>query len=93
MTSDQECRLIDRLAFLLPSLPVALPPPIVAALKSNSSSLTSSFQKKPSNRDSVQRKQCWWLPYVVLEFDKNEVLIEALGGEWEGPVWRYTATL
>ncbi|CAG8459449.1 14899_t:CDS:2 [Acaulospora colombiana] len=32
------------------------------------------------NRDSMQRKQCWWLPYVVLEFDKNEVLIDSLGG-------------
>jgi hypothetical protein len=80
---------------------VPLPPPILSALKSNtasSSSLSSSLHKDPNsqrktNRDSIQRKQCWWLPYVVLEFDKNEVLIEALGGEWDGPVWRYSATL
>ncbi|KAF0538295.1 AGC/AKT protein kinase [Gigaspora margarita] len=43
------------------------------------------------NRDSMQRKQCWWLPYVVLEFDKNEVLIDALGGEVQNPTWQYKA--
>ncbi|PKY38438.1 kinase-like protein [Rhizophagus irregularis] len=43
------------------------------------------------NRDSMQRKQCWWLPYVVLEFDKNEVLIDALGGEVQNPTWQYRA--
>ncbi|CAG8674411.1 13199_t:CDS:2, partial [Racocetra fulgida] len=43
------------------------------------------------NRDSMQRKQCWWLPYVVLEFDKNEVLIDALGGEVQNPIWQYKA--
>ncbi|CAG8707650.1 5874_t:CDS:10, partial [Racocetra persica] len=43
------------------------------------------------NRDSMQRKQCWWLPYVVLEFDKNEVLIDALGGEVQHPIWQYKA--
>ncbi|KAG0307620.1 AGC protein kinase Gad8 [Dissophora globulifera] len=42
-----------------------------------------------SNRESVQRK--WWLPYAVLEFDKNEVLIDALGGELSNPVWQYRA--
>ncbi|KAF9950660.1 AGC protein kinase Gad8 [Mortierella alpina] len=42
-----------------------------------------------SNRESLQRK--WWLPYAVLEFDKNEVLIDALGGELAKPVWQYRA--
>ncbi|KAF9433770.1 AGC protein kinase Gad8 [Entomortierella beljakovae] len=42
-----------------------------------------------SNRESLQRK--WWLPYAVLEFDKNEVLIDALGGELSNPVWQYRA--
>ncbi|KAF9579568.1 AGC protein kinase Gad8, partial [Lunasporangiospora selenospora] len=45
--------------------------------------------QQPSNRESVQRK--WWLPYAVLEFDKNEVLIDALGGELSNPVWHYRA--
>ncbi|BEI86593.1 hypothetical protein CcaverHIS002_0608800 [Cutaneotrichosporon cavernicola] len=42
-------------------------------------------------RDSLQRKQLWWLPYVVLEFDKNEVLVDALGGDLANPVWMYSA--
>ncbi|KAF9181159.1 AGC protein kinase Gad8 [Haplosporangium sp. Z 767] len=42
-----------------------------------------------TNRESLQRK--WWLPYAVLEFDKNEVLIDALGGELSNPVWQYRA--
>ncbi|SGY18797.1 BQ5605_C014g07476 [Microbotryum silenes-dioicae] len=41
------------------------------------------------NRDSAQRKQTWWLPYVVLEFDKNEVLVDAMGGELTAPVWMF----
>lgn len=48
---------------------------------------------KTKNRDSFQRKQCWWLPYVVLEFDKNEILIDALGGTIEEPVWMFQAHL
>lgn len=31
--------------------------------------------------------------YVVLEFDKNEVLIDALGGELDSPVWMFRAHL
>lgn len=33
-------------------------------------------------RESIQRKKSWWLPYVVLEFDKNEVMIDALLGSY-----------
>lgn len=33
----------------------------------------------------------WWLPYIVLEFDKNEILVDALGGELDSPVWHYKA--
>lgn len=51
----------------------------------------SSANPRP-NRDSLQRKQLWWLPYVVLEFDKNEVLVDALGGDLANPVWMYSAT-
>jgi serum/glucocorticoid-regulated kinase 2 len=48
-------------------------------------------QQTTSNRESLQRK--WWLPYAVLEFDKNEVLIDALAGELSNPVWQYRAHL
>ncbi|KAI8082824.1 kinase-like domain-containing protein [Halteromyces radiatus] len=44
-----------------------------------------------SNRDSFNRKQNWWLPYVVLEFDKNEILIDALGGDTNNPIYQYRA--
>ncbi|KAG1446161.1 hypothetical protein G6F56_009663 [Rhizopus delemar] len=43
------------------------------------------------NRDSFSRKQNWWLPYVVLEFDKNEVLIDSLGGDTANPIYQYRA--
>jgi serum/glucocorticoid-regulated kinase 2 len=48
-------------------------------------------RKSTSNRESMQRKRYWWLPYVVLEFDKNEVLIDAIGGDLSNPVWNYRA--
>jgi serum/glucocorticoid-regulated kinase 2 len=41
----------------------------------------------------MQRKRMWWLPYVVVEFDKNEVLVDALGGELANPSWMYKAHL
>ncbi|CAD6571770.1 MAG: hypothetical protein TREMPRED_000366 [Tremellales sp. Tagirdzhanova-0007] len=84
------------------SLPqdMAVPPPIQSALSSHSSSSLSSSLSSPrvqstanrNHRDSLQRKQVWWLPYVVLEFDKNEVLVDALGGDLGSPVWMYSAT-
>lgn len=48
---------------------------------------------KAGVRESLQRKQMWWLPYIVLEFDKNEVLVDALGGELDSPVWHYRTRL
>ncbi|ORY30378.1 proliferation-associated serine/threonine protein kinase [Naematelia encephala] len=87
------------------SLPqgVPIPPAVQSALNAHpTSSLSSSLSTSPRiatgarqgsvNRDSLQRKQLWWLPYVVLEFDKNEVLVDALGGNLDGPVWMYSAT-
>ncbi|KAG9102462.1 hypothetical protein FRC07_010234 [Ceratobasidium sp. 392] len=77
---------------------VSMPPAIEKALNSQqaqiAASVTSSSvsQRQQASRghktrDSMQRKQCWWLPYVVLEFDKNEVLIDALGGEIAAPIY------
>lgn len=37
--------------------------------------------------------KAWWLPYVVLEFDRNELQIDALGGDLQNPVWKYRANL
>jgi len=41
----------------------------------------------------MQRRRYWWLPYIVLEFDKNEILVDALGGDLTNPVWNYRADL
>jgi len=43
----------------------------------------------PIKAGSRQRQMS--LPYVVLEFDKNEVLILALGGDLSSPQWQFTA--
>ncbi|KAL5521078.1 hypothetical protein ACEPAG_9000 [Sanghuangporus baumii] len=56
--------------------------------------LRSAPERQPqprSNRDSMQRKRHWWLPYVVLEFDKNEILIDALDGDLSSPIWNHRA--
>ncbi|THV05146.1 Pkinase-domain-containing protein [Dendrothele bispora CBS 962.96] len=69
------------------SLPpdASLPDVIQKALESQPA------RRSTSNRDSLQRKRYWWLPYVVLEFDKNEILIDAMGGDLSSPVWNYRA--
>ncbi|ORZ19912.1 kinase-like domain-containing protein [Absidia repens] len=44
------------------------------------------------NRDSSSsRKQHWWLPYVVVEFDKNEIMVDALAGDTQNPIYQYRA--
>jgi len=78
---------------------VSMPPAVEKALNSQQAQIAASVTSssvsqrqqasRHKTRDSMQRKQCWWLPYVVLEFDKNEVLIDALGGEIAAPVWMY----
>ncbi|KAF9465409.1 kinase-like domain-containing protein [Collybia nuda] len=68
---------------------VQVPEVIQRALESAPPSRKSTS----SNRDSIQgqRKRFWWLPYVVLEFDKNEILIDGLGGDLTNPLWNYRA--
>ncbi|KAH8104692.1 AGC/Akt protein kinase [Cristinia sonorae] len=61
----------------------------VAASVSPSSVTQSRLASRKSNRDSVQRTQCWWLPYLVMEFEVNQVLITALGGDLEKPLYMY----
>lgn len=73
------------------SLPpnATIPDVIAKALES----APSPTRRSTSNRESMQRRRYWWLPYVVLEFDKNEILIDALGGDLNSPVWNYRADL
>jgi serum/glucocorticoid-regulated kinase 2 len=66
-----------------------VPDPIRLAFES----AATPSRRSTSNRESFQRKRFWWLPYVVLEFDKNEILIDALGGDLGNPVWNYRADL
>jgi serum/glucocorticoid-regulated kinase 2 len=73
---------------LLLSPGVRIPDVIQKALDAGPPPRTSS-----SNRESMQRRRYWWLPYIVLEFDKNEILIDALGGDLANPVWNYRADL
>lgn len=71
------------------SLPagVAIPAAIEEALR-------TGHRRNPSNnRESLQRRRHWWLPYVVLEYDKNEIMIDALGGEMTSPSWLSQADL
>ena len=67
---------------------VRIPDVIQKALDTGPPPRTSS-----SNRESMQRRRYWWLPYIVLEFDKNEILVDALGGDLANPVWNYRADL
>ncbi|KZT70610.1 Pkinase-domain-containing protein [Daedalea quercina L-15889] len=68
------------------SLPPGVPVPDIIQ-----KALTTQPPLRASNRESMQRRRYWWLPYVVLEFDKNEVLIDALGGDLANPQWNYKA--
>ncbi|KZP01329.1 Pkinase-domain-containing protein [Calocera viscosa TUFC12733] len=84
------------------SLPagIPLPPAVDKALRSQEAQVASSVSaasvskqqqqaRSSKNRESLQRKQVWWLPYVIIEFDKNEILLDALGGDISAPVWMY----
>ncbi|KZW01511.1 Pkinase-domain-containing protein [Exidia glandulosa HHB12029] len=83
--------------------PTTLPPAVksmlssaqakaVAAVSPSSVTLQRANMKKGHRaQDSVQRKNCWWLPYAVLEFDVNQVLIDAMGGQLSDPVYMYQA--
>jgi serum/glucocorticoid-regulated kinase 2 len=76
------------------SLPsgVALPEVVKAAMSRPAPHSHHSSHR--GNRDSLRRERAgWWLPYVVLEFDKNEILVDALGGQIDAPQWLYKANL
>ena len=52
-----------------------------------------SFNVLSIFRDSIQRTQCWWPPYLVMEYEVNQVLITPLGGELDKPLYMYQAHL
>ncbi|KAI0789767.1 AGC/Akt protein kinase [Abortiporus biennis] len=78
----------------------SVPPAVQAALTSQQAKVAASVSpssvtqhrlaNRRSNRDSsVQRMQCWWLPYIVMEYEVNQVLITPLGGDLEKPLYMY----
>lgn len=81
----------------------SLPRAVQAALSSQQAKLAASVSpssvtqhrlaNRRSNRDSVQRQQCWWLPYLVMEFEVNQVLITPLGGDMSKPLYMYETNL
>jgi serum/glucocorticoid-regulated kinase 2 len=85
------------------SPPAAIPPAVQSALSSKQAKVAASVSpssvtqqrlaKVKGNRDSIQRMQCWWLPYLVMEFEVNQVLITPLGGDLEKPLYMYQAHL
>jgi serum/glucocorticoid-regulated kinase 2 len=68
---------------------VQVPEVIQKALES---SPPAPARRPASNRESLQRKRNWWLPYIVLDFDNNQVLVDAMGGDLASPVWNYRTT-
>lgn len=72
-----------------------LPSAIQQALESRqqAAAALNSNGGRGAVRESMQRKQMWWLPYIVLEFDKNEIMVDALGGDLDCPAWHYKARL
>jgi serum/glucocorticoid-regulated kinase 2 len=80
----------------------ALPAAVQSALASQQAQVAASMSPSSvtqdrlakasrSKRDSVQRTQCWWLPYLVMEFEVNQILITPLGGELAKPLYMYQA--
>ncbi len=86
------------------SVPHDTPVPAVvqAALSSQQAKVAASISPASvsqsrlahrGKRDSIQRTQCWWLPYIVMEFEVNQILITPLGGELDKPLYMYQAHL
>ncbi|KAF7288517.1 Non-specific serine/threonine protein kinase [Mycena chlorophos] len=80
----------------------ALPPAVQDALNSQQAKVAAAVSpssvnqqrlanKSRGNRDSVARTQCWWLPYLVMEYEVNQVLITPLGGDIDKPIFMYQA--
>jgi serum/glucocorticoid-regulated kinase 2 len=81
-----------------------VPPAVQAALASAQAKLAAAVSpssvtqqrlahKSRGARDSIQRTGCWWLPYLVMDFDVNQVVITPLGGDLAKPVYMYYAHL
>jgi hypothetical protein len=67
---------------------VSIPPAVQNALQNG-----GSPRRSTSKRESMQRNTKWWLPYVILEFDRSQMLVEAIDGDLANPVYNYRTPL
>ena len=68
---------------------LTLPPGLAkpSGMTSHSSSLITSSRNNTHYRSKSLN---WHLPYIVLEFDKNQIIVDGQSGELELPNWNYT---
>ncbi|KZS93668.1 Pkinase-domain-containing protein [Sistotremastrum niveocremeum HHB9708] len=80
----------------------SIPPSVQRALSSNIGQAVASVSpssihqerlaKKHEKHPSFQRKNAWFMPYLVLEYEVNQVLVDSLGGsDLYNPVYMYQA--
>ena len=68
---------------------ITLPPGI--SRPSETTSHSSSLLTSSRNNTHFRSKSLnWHLPYIVLEFDKNQIIVDGQSGELELPNWNYT---
>jgi hypothetical protein len=53
----------------------------------------STARRSTSKRESMQRATKWWLPYMILEFDRSQMLVEAIDGDLANPIYNYRTPL
>ena len=88
------------------TLPTGVPVPnaVQKALGSNAGAAAASVSpssvhqerlaKKHEKHPSLHRKNAWFMPYLVLEYEVNQVLVDSLGGkDLYNPVYMYQAQL
>jgi serum/glucocorticoid-regulated kinase 2 len=68
------------------AVPQAIPDAVQRALSGAPPGLSGK-------RQSMQRATRWWLPYIILEFDRNQVMIDAVDGDLSSPIYNYRASL
>jgi serum/glucocorticoid-regulated kinase 2 len=65
-----------------------LPPAVQHALQAG-----PGPRRSTSKRESMQRATKWWLPYMILEFDRSQMLVDAIDGDIANPIYNYRTPL
>ncbi|KAI5479424.1 hypothetical protein MNV49_003568 [Pseudohyphozyma bogoriensis] len=73
---------------------VDVPPAVVSGFQAGGASSVPSGGGMPGGRkrESIVRQQYSYLPYLVLSFDNNEVLVDALGGTHANPSYMFSTS-